>query len=88
MTTGHSLHKLQLVLYAHRQEKKKKKKSTDPSTEGVSRAFTILSCSPNILCFRTRVSEEVPESLRLDLAQEMQMCDATTNVVGDKCIHL
>ena len=35
MTAGHSLHQLQLVLYAHRHVgEKKKNKSTDPSTDG------------------------------------------------------
>lgn len=62
---------------------KRKKKSTDPSTEGggghsqSSHAHQI-----HILCFRARVSDEMPESLKLNLAQEMQMCDATTNVRG------
>lgn len=31
---------------------------------------------------------QMPESLRLNLAQEMQMCDATTNVMGGKCAHV
>lgn len=30
----------------------------------------------------------MPESPRLNLAQEMQMCDATMNVMGDNCVHL
>lgn len=62
-------------------------KSTDPRTGGVA-GHSQSSCSSNILCFRTRVSEEVPKSLRLHLAQEMQMCDVTTDVMGKKFVHL
>lgn len=38
--------------------------------------------------FRTRVSDEGPQSLRLYLAQEMQMYDATMNVTGGTNVYI
>lgn len=81
---GHSFHKRQFVLYTHKTGKKKKQNKNIHSSKYRSsiRALKILSCSPYILRFRTRVSDKVPEKLRRYLAQDTQTCDATAKVIG------
>lgn len=61
------------------------KKSIDPSIEGVAgHSQSSHAHQRHMLCFRTRVSDELPESLRLSLALEIQMGDVRTNLNGEK----
>lgn len=83
MTARHSLHKLHLILYSRHEKNKIHWSMYWGGKQGIHNPLMLT----NIPCSRTGVSEEVPRGLRLNLAQEMQTCDAKTNVTR-KSVHL